>query len=245
MGARSQGMAYASAAIRDSWGMFNNVAGISGVTETTATFSYKGVPALPGANRTSFSLLTPTRYGVAGVGVFRFGDDLYNESLLTAGFSNQLGLASLGVRVNYIQYRAEGFGTKGVFTVNVGGIADLTPRLAIGAHITNLNQPKISIDGDRIPTLLTTGVLFKPTDKVMFATELEKDLDYKPTWKLGGEYRFHPKFCARTGFNLYPNASFFGMGFKTSRFLMDYAFQYSTAIQFSHQASIIYQFSRS
>jgi hypothetical protein len=243
MGARAQGMGYASSSLFDTWGVFNNIAGTAKLTQATVAFAYDLRTAIPGANRTALAVAVPMKLGVIGGGVFRFGDDLYSESILSAGFSNQLGLAALGVKVNYIQYRTEGFGSKGVFTLNAGGIAELTPNLFIGAYITNINQPDISSDDDRLPTLLTVGISFRPTDKVFIATELEKDLDYDATWKMGVEYAFHTKFCARTGYNIGPNASFFGLGFKTTKFFLDYALQYSTLLNFSHQASVSYQFS--
>ncbi|MBX2945987.1 MAG: hypothetical protein KF725_09140 [Cyclobacteriaceae bacterium] len=244
MGARANGMGYNSAALFDTWSLFNNVAGLTKTEHPTAAFSYDLRPLLPGANRTAATCTWPVKFGVIGGGVFRFGDDLYSESLLSAGFSNQLGLAALGLKINYIQYRAEGFGTKGIFTINFGGIAELTPALAVGAYITNINQPKLSIDDDRVPTLLTAGLSFKPNDKVIIATELEKDLDYATNWKTGMEYVFHKKFCARTGFNLQPQAAFFGLGFKTSKFNLDYAIQHSEHLSLSHQASVGYTFNK-
>lgn len=242
IGARAQGMGYSSASIFDSWAIFNNVAGLAKIDQTSASFTYDVHNTLPGANRAAAAFSIPTKYGVAGGGVFRFGDDVYSEGILSAGFGNQFGLAALGLKVNYIQYRAEGFGTKGVFTLNFGGIAELTPKLFLGAYITNINQPKISEDGERLPTLLNAGIGFKPTDKVFITTELEKNLDYDAAWKLGAEYYFHSKFCARTGFNIGPDAAFFGLGFRTTKFFIDYALQHSTVIQFSHQASVTYQF---
>ncbi len=242
MGARANGMGYSSSSLFDAWGLFNNVAGLAKTDHPTAVFAHDLRPLLPGANRTAAAFSWPVKFGVLGGGVFRFGDDLYSESLLSAGYSSQFGLAALGIKLNFIQYRAEGFGTKGVFTFNFGGIAELTPKLAVGAYITNINQPKLSIDEERVPTLLTAGLCFKPTDKIIIATELEKDLDYATNWKTGLEYMFHKKFCARTGFNLQPNAAFFGLGFKTSKFNIDYALQHSTNLSVSHQASVNYIF---
>lgn len=242
MGARANAMGYASASMFDAWGTFNNIAGLAKIDQPTAVFAHDLRPLLPGANRTAAAVSWPVNFGVFSSGVFRFGDDVYSESLLSAGFSNQLGLAALGIKLNYIQYRAEGFGTKGVFTLNVGGIAELTPSLAIGAYITNINQPKLSPDEDRVPTLLTAGVSFKPSDKIIIATELAKDLDYATTWKTGLEYLFHKKFCARSGFNLHPHAAFFGLGFRTNKFILDYALQHSVHLSLSHQASVNYVF---
>lgn len=241
MSARFQGMGYASSATFDAWGIYTNMAGIAKISQTTASFAYDLRNAIPGANRTAMVLALPVKFGVAGFGAFTFGDDVYSESILSAGFSNQLGLAALGIKINYIQYRVEGFGTKSAFTLNFGGIAELTPKLSIGAHITNINQPKLSSE-DRLPTKLSMAIAFKPTEKVFIVSELEKDLDYDATWKLGAEYFFHSKFCARTGFNVAPNASFFGLGFKTTKFTIDYALQHSVLLNFSHQASVTYQF---
>ena len=237
MGGRANGMGYTSSTLFDSWAIFNNIAGIAKLEEPSAIFSYDLRPALPGGNRTAAGLAWPTKVGVIGGGVFRFGDDVYHESLLTAGFSNQFGLAALGIKINYIQYAAEGFGQRGVFSVGFGGIAELTEQLSVGAYITNINQPKFS-------TLLTAGICFKPTDKVIIATELEKDLEANANWKTGIEYSFHKKFCARTGFNLEPNTAFFGLGFKTTRLAIDYAIQHTVQLNLSHQTSVNYFFNR-
>jgi hypothetical protein len=80
--------------------------------------------------------------GVTSVGAFRFGDDLYNEQMVSLGFGNKFGIASLGVKANYIQYQADGFGTYGAVSIDFGGLAELTDQLSIGAYITNLNQAK-------------------------------------------------------------------------------------------------------
>jgi hypothetical protein len=241
IGARPNGLGYTSATLFDTWSIFSNVAGNAKLNAPAAACTFDARPALPGANRMAFVFSTPLKIGVTSMGVYRFGDDLYNEHLVTAGFSSQFGLAALGMSVNYIQYRTEGFGSKGVVSVNLGGIAELTPHLSVGAYIVNLNQPEIN-DLEKLPTKLVAGIGFKPTDKVFMATEIEKDLEYDPVWKLGIEYIFHQKFCARTGYNINPNTAFFGLGFKTKKFTIDYALQHNTLLRLSHQASIVYQF---
>jgi hypothetical protein len=243
MGGRPNGMGYASSALFDEWGVFNNIAGIAKLETTTAAFAYDLHPTLTGANRTAAVAAIPVTIGVAAVGAYRFGDDLYNEHLFTAGYSNTFGLASLGIKANYIQYQTEGFGTKSVVSINLGGIAQLTPLLAVGAYITNINQPNLN-KFEKLPTRLAAGLSFTPTEKVIVITELEKDLDYKPTWKAGAEYTFHSKLTARTGYNINPNTAFFGLGFKTSKFKIDYALQHNVLLSLSHQASVTYQFQK-
>jgi len=243
MGARASGMAYASSCLSDEWSIFNNIAGLASVQTPTASFSCDVQPGFMPFNKSAAVIATPIKPGVAGVGFYRFGDDLYNEQIITGGYSNQFGLAALGVKVNYIQYNATGYGRKGVFTVSFGGIAELTPHLFIGAHIVNINQPKLSPDYDETtPTILIAGILIKPSDNTLITTELEKDLEYKPTWKTGIEHSVYKKFVFRTGFSVYPSSGFFGMGFKLKKFLIDYTFQYRPELGARHQSSVTYRF---
>lgn len=243
MGAKANGIGYATATLFDEWGIFNNTAGIAKIENLTAAFAYDIHPALPGANRTAAVVSIPISTGVIGTGVYRFGDNLYNEQILTAGYSNQLGIAALGVKVNYIQYQTEGFGSKGLVTLSLGGIATLTPHLSVGAYITNINQPSLN-ETEKLPTRLNAAISFTPTDKLFMVAEAEKDLDYDATWKMGLQYQFHEKFRARTGYNLHPNAAFFGMGFQARKFTIDYAVQYHAQLNFSHQASVSYIFKK-
>lgn len=241
IGARANGMGYTSTTLFDVWGLFNNPASSAKIEHTAASFTYDLHPMPSGSNRTAAVFAVPIKIGVINGGAYRFGDELYNEHVISGGFASKFGLASLGIQINYIQYAAEGFGTKGVASMNLGGIAELTPHLSIGAYIINVNQPNIS-GAEKLPTKLMAGLGFKPIDKVFIAAEIEKDLDYDPTWKMGIEYAFHKKFCARTGYNLRPNTAFFGLGFKTKKFTIDYALQHNALLSLSHQASIGYQF---
>ncbi len=132
---------------------------------------------------------------------------------------------------------------KGVFSISFGGIANLTEQLSVGAHITNVAQPKLSErTGERVPTILSAGLSFKPHQRLLIVTEAEKDLDYDLTWKSGIEYSPFKKFSFRTGFNLDPDAWFVGSGFKNTKFNLDYAFAYHAYIGSHHQASVTYHF---
>ena len=75
MGARANGMGYASACLIDEWGLLNNIAGIASIESPTAVFAYDLKPMLPGANRIASAVSWPVKFGVLGGGVFRFGDD--------------------------------------------------------------------------------------------------------------------------------------------------------------------------
>ncbi|MCS6973841.1 MAG: hypothetical protein NZM13_05090 [Cyclobacteriaceae bacterium] len=240
LGARTEAMGNASAALTDGWSLFHNPAGMAWVQHPAVICTYAAYPLLEGADRLGAGTLFSLPVGTAGFTVFRFGDALYSESMISAAFANRLGLAGLGGRINYLQYRAEGFGTRGVFTLDLGGIAEITPQLRIGAGIRNINRPKLNNDGDRTPVIMQAGISFRPTEKFTLVTELFKDLDYPTSWKTGLEYAIHPRVFLRTGFNLKPNATFFGTGFLIRKIQFDYALQYNTFQRLVHQGSIVY-----
>ena len=241
MGGRAAGLGYATAVTEDEWSLFNNVGGLSHVNQLNASFAYEARPALIGANRMAASISTPSKIGTVGVGIFRFGDEVYGEHQVCFGVGNQIGNTSLGAKVNYTQYRIESFGNISALSFDFGGITKITSQLSIGAYITNLTQSKlIGTDGERIPTKLVLGVGFKPSSKVFIATELEKDLDYQPIWKTGLEYSIYEKVFFRTGFNLNPNAAYFGLGAQKKNLKFDYAIRFNQLTGAAHQLSATY-----
>jgi hypothetical protein len=244
MGARAGGLAYASSCLTDEWAIFNNVSGLVKVDKTSSAFTYDTQPGFKPFDRMAAAFAVPLKFGTAGAGVFRFGDQLYNEHIIALGFANTFGLASLGLKVNYIQYKAEGFGSKGVISLSFGGITTLTEKISIGAYIINLNQPNISLENEKLPTLLILGAGFQLTPETFVTTELEKDLNYPVKWKTGVEYLLYKKFTIRTGFTLNPAVAFFGLGFKTRKFKLDYAYQHDFSIGSRHQATVGYIFNK-
>ncbi len=245
MGARVMGMADASACMISEWALFNNIAGTAETDYASVAFSYDACPSTPWFNRMAATISIPVATGAASSGVFRFGDDLYNEQVLSIGFANTMGLASLGLKLSYIQYHAEGLGNTRAITASFGGIARLTPELSIGAHIININQPKIDPStGERLPTSLVVGLGVKPSSALFVAVDAEKDLDYPVVVRAGMEYRIHDRVFARTGFNLGVRAGYGGLGFKIGKFGLDYAFRYSLSFGPNHQASVSYRFTK-
>ena len=243
IGARSGGLGNLSTCLSDEWSLHNNVGSLGKTDHTIAAFAYDSRPGLQGANRTAFVFSNPLPLGAIAVGLYRFGDHVYSEQILSVGYGNTFGLASLGVKLNYVQYAAEGFGHKGVFSLSAGGLAQLTPQFSIGVHVTNLTPSKINTSKDEeeyIPTLLIIGIGVKASDKVFISAEIEKDLNFKTIWKTGVEYFAHKKIIFRTGFTMNPSAGYFGLGFRPKKFKLDYALRYEPSLGQSHQATIGY-----
>jgi hypothetical protein len=243
IGARANALGYSAACQQGSWSIFGNPAGLASVDQAESIFTYESMPGFQSFNRMAAGVALPVKFGVAGAGIYRFGDNLFNEQVLSTTFANTMGLASLGLRGNIIQYNAEGFGTKRLFTLSVGGLVQFTPWLWVGAFIINVNQPEIE-SGQHVPTRLYCGLAAQPSARSFVTVEVEKDLDMKPTLKGGLEYNLHAKVALRTGVNIFPGAGYAGIGFKPTWFRLDYAFTFMSVIGTKHQASVAYQFKK-
>jgi hypothetical protein len=238
-GARSMGMGGISGCLTDSWAVVNNIAGLAEIENPTASVSYHAIPSFKPFNQMSAIFALPLTKGVMGISASRFGDNLYNEHTFSFGFSNRFGLASLGIKGNYIQHRAEGSETRNAFTLSFGGLAFLTPHLLLGAYITNINQPTINPTiEEKITTSLLTGIAFLPSTGLTISTEIEKEILHPPTLRAGMEYYIFSKLAFRSGFSFKPQAGFAGLGFKHARMNLDYAIRIMDVFGMSHQATI-------
>lgn len=239
VGARGQAMGNATACLSDEWSMLNNVAGLADVAGLSAAVTYDAVPSLPAFGKAGMAISVPGTVA-SGLGVYRFGDERYNEQIICVGAATQWNHTSLGVKVNYIRYAAAGMGARGVFSVSLGGITKLTPWLKVGAHIVNVNQPWLSKQFDeRLPTLLTVGLLFTLSPSAFFAAEVEKRINDKATGRAGLEFKVHQKVFARAGFQLNPQTISGGFGFHLRYFHADYGLAYNAVLGMRHQASLV------
>ncbi|MFY0651754.1 MAG: hypothetical protein JXQ96_06955 [Cyclobacteriaceae bacterium] len=243
LGARANAMGNASVTLADGWSMFNNIGGLARVENTMAFFTYQNKYGIPEFKTMGGGFAKPLLNGVAGVGVFRFGGDFYNEQKINLGFSNQFGFTSLGLNVNYLQYNIEGQGSKGMVMLDFGGLATITEQLVFGAQITNINQAELSsFSGEKVPTVMTAGLSYRPSEGLMLNAEVEKDLDFDAYFKIGLEYEVIEKLTIRTGLVTEPFESAFGIGFAPSAFDADYAFRNNPNLGDIHELSITYRF---
>jgi len=243
-GARAYGLANSTACTADEWSILNNPAGLSSLKDPTVGFTQTLQPGFKAFNATAATVAVPVSVGTLAAGFHRTGDDLYSEQILALGYASTFGIASLGGTVHVVQYRAEGFGQTHKATLSLGGIAKLTPALSVGAHILNINQPEFSGTGEHLPTVMTLGIAYTFSPYVWATSEIQKDLDYPPTWRTAVEYEAHKKVYFRTGFSLTPGIAYLGVGIRPGKLGIDYAMAYAFETGMRHQASVRYTFKR-
>jgi len=244
MGARAYGMANASVAIKDHWAIFNNVGGVAGVKQVTGQMAYHNQFGIANFQTFALGIVTPIKMGVIGLGVSKFGDNLYSEQRVGIGYSHQIKNVSLGAKINYVQVSIQDLGSQGAFAFEFGGVAQLSKEISFGAHIYNFNQGRFNTsfgDAEKIPVIMKAGFAYQPVKALLINIETEKDIDLPATFKAGMEYEMIKNIFLRTGIQTTPFNNFFGVGFTPRWFHLNYALSTNDALGVSHHLSFTYQ----
>ncbi len=240
-GAKSEGMGNASVTINDAWSLYNNVGGIARIENAAILVSYKNRFGIKELSTISAGGIVPLDFGVVGLSITHFGSSIFSQNNIGLAYGNEFGNTSLGIKINYLNYTIEGYGSKGTFILEVGGITEIIPQLWVGAHIYNITQSKILSGADSdIPTIFKAGVSYRPIDALMLNVEVQKELDFDSHAKIGLEYRLKEKFFARAGIQTNPFKNSFGLGCQAGRLAVDYAFASHPVLGISHHMSVVY-----
>ena len=92
----------------NAWSIFNNPAGLTGNQVTVGGWLPDIFNFAP-FNTVSVAV-TPTQYGTIAIGAYRFGDDEPSQ-MGSLGFAKIIGIMSLGIKANYLQYNIQNFGS--------------------------------------------------------------------------------------------------------------------------------------
>lgn len=250
-GATQAGMAGIGTALANEWAIFNNIGALSAYTEVlpSAMLAFENRFGIKALNSYHFSVVSPLAFsGVGGLTFNRFGDKYFNQTQVGIGYSHQISSVSVGAKINYFQIAVDDQigitqGARGNVLLELGGMAQLSKKWAVGIYGYNFTQSKLKVldaGEDRIPVILKAGVSYQPIEKIFLSIETEKNIDYPATFRAGLNYQVHKYFYVRTGISTEPFFSAFGIGFHPKDLAFDYALSNQTALGWVHQISLRY-----
>ncbi len=234
-----------SSPIGNSWSIFNNPAGLTYLNGADAIFGYQTIFDYSPFNTVTAAVNYPTEFATASFGVYRFGDELFNSAMASLGLAKKIGIMSLGIKADYLQYNIDGFGKKAVFVAEMGGIATLTPHLTFGMHLYNFTQAVISdAKGEKVPVIIRLSMKYKAAENLALYLEGEKDIDLDADVKFGLAYAIIEALELRTGFSTTTNRMTFGAGFNVKQFTIDYGLRSNPSLGATHNFGLTYRFTR-
>lgn len=240
-GARNQGIGNQRVHLPTTWSFFNNIGALDRIEESGIAVGYDHRFGLQELSTLDLITAVKNKHGTFGIGISRFGGKLFNQQTIGLGYSQTLGISSLGLKMEYFQSQMEGFGSGGSLVFSLGGITELSPNLFLGANISNINRAKISKESvSYLPTLVQLGLHYLPTESLSLLVEIEKDIQQAPQIKAGLEYRLREWIFLRSGINTNPSRFFAGFGIQKSDFRLDYAYSQLAPLGSTHHLSLNY-----
>lgn len=172
--------------------------------------------------------MLPFKTQTVGISIDRFGNDVYNETQGTLGFSHKLKSIALGASLNYHQYYTEGYNCIKRVSMNLGGIVKLNQKLLWGTYVTNINQAKLSKSStDFIPTVFSTGLKYALHQNVNLLASIEKSVNYKTLIKVGILYQIIKPLCLNLGINTQTERISVGTSFNSKKISASCAYSYN------------------
>jgi len=216
LGARSLGLGRSSAALTDNvWSVFANPA----LMDTTRSVAFYGVRNFGFTELTDISAVAviPTSFGVGGVGLHRFGDNLFSKNRFRLAYKNSFMGFHYGGVINYTSNSIEGYGSDGALGVDVGLAAEPLDGLWIGGVATNVNQPTLGEEQEELIRSLSFGLSYKILDRALFTSDVVKDVRFPASYRGGLEVYVIEGLTGRVGVTTEPTTFTFGMGYETRK----------------------------
>ena len=244
-GARAAALGHAFVGVDgEFWSLYHNPAGISHISDISAGIFFEQRFLLSELNFGSAGLVVPILDKQAiGLQVNSFGFSAYQENRVSLSY----GIAafenfSVGARINYNLFSIEDLGDANAFFVDVGLMTRITPELTLGISATNVNRVRVKTQTlqEDLPTRITAGLAYRPTEKVMLVADIQKEVDQEVSFRGGVEYAVLPSLYARVGMGNEPLTWAAGFGLLFGPMSMDVSLTHTERLGYTPTLSLSY-----
>ncbi|MCX7611526.1 MAG: hypothetical protein N2043_08080 [Ignavibacterium sp.] len=228
----------------DVFSLFNNVAGLSQINWREIGIYYSPAPfGIKELANGYISYIEPSLYGAFSIGAMTYGFELYRETKLLVGYSNEFQKKFFyGISINFHNVNIKNYGSDLSYYINIGALAYLLNNLRFGFLINNVNRATFSNEKDQIPTYMNIGLSYDILNELTLNISIDKDLKYAHSFQFGIDYDIIEHLSIRSGFSNNPSNYSAGIGINYSMFNLDYAIFSHSDLGLSHQIGLLINF---
>lgn len=182
-----------------------------------------------------------------GAEVGSFGFSNYRENKIGLNYATTIAkVLNIGTKVNFAQTSITDIGNALSIYADVGLNVAVTKNLRFGVTASNVNQAKVRTQNAKqpLPTVLTAGIAYQVTDKVLIVADANKDFAQPISFRGGVEYQFGKGLAARIGASHYPLSVNFGVGWQYKNFTVDFASSIHERLGYTPALSAAYRFNK-
>ncbi len=243
--AKSFGNAFVGLA-DDCWAIYYNPAGIVRINQNTFSFFYSPNQfELSELNTAAVAGNFSTQFGTFGVGVRKFGFELYKEISATVSYANSIAGIYFGTNFNYHYLAIRGYGTDAAISLDAGVLLPLfssvISELFLGISAKNINIPSIGKSREKLPQVFCSGISYSPLNNLILLVDYQKEIGFDASPKFGAEYQIFDMLSLRFGVSDNPTSFASGVGIEVAFVRLDYALFTHQELGFSHSATITFR----
>lgn len=244
-GARFMSLSDATVSIDDPFAWSHNQAGLARQTSPAASVCYRSLYQT-GLSLKAFGISAPWLKGVWNFNASLYGYENYHQNKYGLCYSKAFGKnIFLGAQFDGFNTFIPDYGSSTHFTGEAGVLLKLFPRLDFGAHVFNPFHVHLSDERYEAATEdMQLGFSYHLSEKVTGMMELDKDVRYPTSLKMGLEYLPLSYIALRGGFASANERFSFGFGFQMKALNMDLAVAMHPLLGIETQFSIVYDFSK-
>lgn len=245
-GGKGAAMANASVTFQDVFALTKNQAGIAFIDQVSVGILGEQRFLNNDIRHVGLVAAMPSSLGSFGVLVQQYGFDVYNEQKIGLAYSRKLAKNfAVGIQFDYLNTRIPEYGNQGVLTFEGGIQAEILENFWLGASIFNpiRTQEQDSI-GIVNSTKFNFGLSYLFSEKILIATEIEKDFQENAAVKVGLDYRIIEPVSLRLGVSTAPTLNSFGIGIHLKQIRLDFAASYHQVLGFTPTFSMNYNFAK-
>ncbi len=244
-GSRQSAMGFAFSSIADDpWSIYYNPAGISNLKDLSAGIFFSPAPfGIKELANGSVVITNNFSFGGIGFSFFTYGFELFRENKISLAYAKKLfSDFQFGLKFTYYSLSISKYGNDFTFGLDFGVLTKLSSNLQFGFTVTNINRPTYGVNKEKLPQTFAGGFSYKPTDNLLMAIEIEKDVRFPFNLKGGIEYLIIKYLSLRTGFNTEPNNFTVGIGINYSNLQFNYSLISHNYLGLTHSFGIDYKF---
>ena len=189
------------------------------------------------AINSEFSILNQTM----GIGIMRFGNNLYSETEMDLGISYPLySNFLLGLSISTYFLQIKNYGDTFSFGINASICYELYKKLRIAAIINNLNEPILGASGEKIPLTGILGLSYSPIQAVEVLLDTFKEEFFKFVYRCGIRINVLSNINLLTGFQNSINSFSAGLELNQNSYAIKYSVDIHPVLNASHAIGFKY-----
>ena len=240
-GTKAIGMANTFVAVSDNcWAIDYNPAGLANVSAYQCSVFI--VPEQFGLQELKTSALAatiPLSFAALGMQTEKFGFDLYSETEFGIALGKKIDKSiSIGLSLKYSRLDIARYGSAGNFSLDGGLIVHVLEDSYIGFSVHNVTQSSIGKTDEKIPQVFNLGACWFPYSHLQVSIEMEKDIRFPTSIKMGIEQIVFAMFAIRAGVANNPDKYSCGIAAIYSIFEFGYAGYSHPDLGWTHQIEL-------